>query len=396
MRKIKKALAISVFIVLIQIKIYAFGPSSNIIFDGIDVSAWQNNIDFEKVKNQGVKIVYIKASEGTTYKDPYFEENYQKAKQNGLYVGSYHYVRARTEKEAKLEAEFFASNLSGKEIDCKPAMDFETFGNLNREQINNIAIIFLETLKKLTGQDVIVYSNTYTARNIFNEQVAKYPLWIAQYGVSVPSPNGKWNTWEGFQYTSEGTIIGIKGYVDKDKFTKDIFLSKSNVPENNIKPNENGMQTITVKWGDTLYGIAKKYGTTVDNLASLNGIQNVNLIYAGQNLLVPTENIINNEENSVYYVQRGDTLSQIAMKYNVNINKIVQINNIVNPNLIYIGQKLIIPQNVNDTNEDVYIIKPGDTLYSIARRYNTTIASLVMKNRIQNPNLIYAGSKLLI
>lgn len=209
MKKSLKLLIICLLFLCIQIKIYAFNPSSNVIYNGIDVSAWQNTIDFNKVVNDGVKIVYIKSSEGTTYIDPYFERNYQKAKENGLYIGVYHYVRAKNVNQAINEADFFASIIDGKEIDCKLAMDFESFGNLSKEEINSIALAFLERLKQRTKREVIVYSNTYTAKNIFSGEITKYPLWIAQYGVSMPSSNGNWNTWVGFQYTNQGSIKGI-------------------------------------------------------------------------------------------------------------------------------------------------------------------------------------------
>lgn len=409
MKKIIKILFICLLFLLIHIEIYAFSPSSNKIYNGIDVSAWQNGIDFNKVKNGGIKIVYLKASEGTTYRDSYFERNYQKAKENGLYVGTYHYVRAKNEEEAIEEAEFFASIISGKEIDCKLAMDFESFGNLSKTEINNIAITFLETLRRITKQEVMVYSNTYTAKNIFNGEITKYPLWIAEYGVSNPSANGKWETWVGFQYTDTGTVAGIKGYVDKDKFTKEVFMSdKIDPPEdcdeewngNNNEINIENLVEITVKRGDTLSQIAINYNTTVQKLVELNEINNKNLIYVGQKLLVPVVDE-NNEENveneeyiesyQSYYIKKGDTLSQIALNYKTTVNKIVSLNNINNPNLIFIGQKLIIPKISYSGNYKLYTIKRGDTLYSISRRYNTTIANLVRINRIQNPNLIYAG-----
>lgn len=71
-----------------------FSPSSNNIYQGIDVSRWQRNIDFSLVKNSGIDIVYIKSSEGRSYIDPYFEKNYSEAKANGLKIGFYHYVTA--------------------------------------------------------------------------------------------------------------------------------------------------------------------------------------------------------------------------------------------------------------------------------------------------------------
>lgn len=106
----------------IQVPCLAFGPSSDKIYQGIDVSSWQGNIDFSAVKNSGIEFVYIKSSEGTRYIDPYFEQNYQNAKANGLKVGFYHYVTARNTDEARAQANFFARVISNKSPDCRLAM----------------------------------------------------------------------------------------------------------------------------------------------------------------------------------------------------------------------------------------------------------------------------------
>ena len=164
----------------------AFEPSSSTIYQGIDVSSWQGNIDFASVKNSGIEIVYIKSSEGSTYIDPYFEKNYQNAKANGLKVGFYHYVTARSTEEARNQANFFARVISGKQPDCRLAMDFESFGNLSISQINEISKVFLETLSSVTNKEVLIYSNSYSARTIFSSDLAIYPLWVANYGVSEP------------------------------------------------------------------------------------------------------------------------------------------------------------------------------------------------------------------
>ena len=285
-------------------------------------------------------------------------------------------------------------------------MDFESFGYLNRQEINNIALSFLERLKKISNMEVIVYSNTYTATNIFSKELTKYPLWVAQYGVERPSVNGNWNSWVGFQYTDAGNVKGIAGNVDRDKFTKEIFFNnKIDIPENgdeewnsSSEEQDENLTQIYIKRGDTLSGLAIKYNTTVEFLAKINNIKNPNLIYAGDKLFVPVVN--SNEENvngeignyNIYTVKKGDTLSQLALNYNTTVETIAELNNINNPNLIFIGQKLKIPKTNNNKNPMFYTIKYGDTLYSISRRYNTSIANLVRINRIKNPNLIYAGN----
>ena len=162
---------------------------------GIDISHWQGNIDFSAVKRSGISIVYIKSSEGRSFIDPDFEINYSNAKANGLNVGFYHYVTARSVESAKEQALFFARVIAGKQPNCKLAMDFEDFGNLSISEINGISKAFLETLEQKTGVEALIYSNAYSAKNIFGQELTKYPLWVANYNVNKPSGNGKWNTW---------------------------------------------------------------------------------------------------------------------------------------------------------------------------------------------------------
>ena len=153
----KKIIITSLFIVIllsITVPIYALSPSSNQIYKGIDVSEWQGNIDFAKVKEAGKEIVYIRAGQGFSYKDAKFERNYEQAKKNGLKIGVYHYVTARSVEDAKIQAKFFASLISNKQIDCKLAMDFESFGNLNSNQINEIALAYMRELENLTKKEV--------------------------------------------------------------------------------------------------------------------------------------------------------------------------------------------------------------------------------------------------
>lgn len=102
------------FTTFISFSTYAFGPSSNQIYQGIDVSNWQGNINFSAVRNSGIEVVYIKSSEGQSYIDPYFETNYNNAKANGLRVGFYHYVTATNTEEAQAQADFFARVVSRK------------------------------------------------------------------------------------------------------------------------------------------------------------------------------------------------------------------------------------------------------------------------------------------
>lgn len=343
----KKFYIITMFFCILVFPITSFAAN----YSGIDVSNWQGYINYEEVKNSGVQIVYIKSSQGNSITDPYFETNYENAKANGLQVGFYHFLTAMNVQEAVEQAEYFASVISGTSPDCKLAMDFEVFEDLSNSEINDISFAFLQKVQELTGKEVIVYSDSSNANSVFSpELAANYPLWVAQYGVSVPN-TGNWSTYEGFQYSDTGTVPGINGSVDLDTFTEDIFLSSLDSisgPENTT----NTIITYTVKPGNTLSQIAQEFGTTVLEIAGLNGISNPNLIYVGEILKIDTTNNISiitsdsyETNHIIYTVKPGDTLTSIAQKYGVTIQSIVDLNNISNPNLIYAGSRLRINLN---------------------------------------------------
>lgn len=401
----KRFIILLVFIVTMLFQFYilvlpsfAFSPSGDTIYEGIDVSSWQGEIDFSQVKASGIEVVYIKSSEGFRSVDSYFEQNYANAKNAGLKVGFYHYVTARSVEDAVKQANFFVSTISGKNPDCKLAMDFESFGSLGREEINQIALTFMQTVKNVSGKDVIIYSDEYNANSTFESNLAKYPLWVAQYEVSEPTVREHWSHWAGWQYTDRGEVPGISSYVDRDKFTNEVFLDDtSEVPDvPTDKPDENERYTtITIRYGDTLSELAIEYNTTVERLVELNNIANPNLIYAGDTLIVPTSDPSSNT-TQIYVVQYGDTLSKIAQEYGTTVATLASINNIQNVNLIYVGQIIKIPSYSYDMSHRLYVVKRGDTLWGISRRFGVSIARIVMLNRIANPNLIYPGNVLRI
>lgn len=191
---------------------------------GVDVSVWQGEIDFEKVKDSGIDAVYIRAGEGTNLIDRYFERNYEGAKEAGLKYGFYHYVTARSEEEAEEQAAFFANLIKTKPYDMRAAMDFENLSGLSASEAVSIAEAYLEKLEELTGHTPAVYSDAYDAESVWKSSLKKYPLWVADYGVKKPYSTGGWNGWDGFQYSDRGTVSGISGHVDLDVFKSGIFL----------------------------------------------------------------------------------------------------------------------------------------------------------------------------
>ena len=130
----------------------------------------------------------------------------------------------------------------------------------------------------------------------------------------------------------------------------------------------------------------------MERLVELNNIANPNLIYAGSTLLVPVSG--KRKQRIAYVVKSGDTLSSIAIRYQTTVEEIVSLNSIVNPNLIYPGQILYINTSNFDkgaTSKLLYTVRYGDTLSEIAYDYGTTVNELVRLNNISNPNIIYVG-----
>lgn len=336
-----------VFLLCCGLEAQAFQASSGSKYDGIDVSEWQGNIDFAEVYEAGIEVVYIRASEGSGYTDPDYLKNYEGAKSNGIKVGFYHYLTALDEAEAIEQANSFVSVIKGLKVDCRLAMDFESFDGLARQEINNIAKVFLDEVKRLTGKEVVIYSDAYNARFTFDEELAKlYPIWVADYDVTEPG-NGNWSTWVGFQYTDRGQVDGIDGNVDRDYFTSGILLNQNTeIPTDTTQNQKKNTKRIVVQCGDTLSQIAAEYNTSYEYLAKINDITNPNLIYTGQILEVPNNlktTDISDTSHKLYIVQWGDTLTAISQEFNVSIESIVELNNISNPNLIYAGQILRIP-----------------------------------------------------
>lgn len=371
----------------------AIPPSGGRQYRGIDISEFQGEIDFEEVRRSGIEAVYIRVGAGE-YTDEYFAENYERAKAAGLKIGFYHYVTARSVDEGRRQARFFASLAAGREPDMRLAMDFEYFGSLSVSQINAISEAYLDELTALTRREAVIYSDLSNARNIFSRALAeKYPLWAAQYGADEPSANGKWREWVGFQYTDEGRVGGIYGNVDRNIFTEGIFLSDSwridGEKRTTVRARTRTL-TVYVRAGDTLWAIAREYGTTVEAIARENRIADPNRIFAGERLRITLPARGSGEE--IYTVRRGDTPISIAGKFGVTLSALEDRNGLERGETIYAGDKLSIPGA--GMSGEFYVVRPGDTLFYISRRTGVPIRTLVGINRIKDPDLIYAGEHL--
>lgn len=186
---------------------------------GIDVSRWQKNIDFKKVKESGCEFVFIrigvqKEINGIVTIDPKFKENYKKAKEASLDVGVYLYSMASSKKEASKQASWVIKTLNNEKLELPIVFDWENFSsfnsyNLNFNDINSIALSYLDTLKK-NGYDGMLYSSKNYLENIWN--IDNYSVWLAHY-TNNTNYSGKYKVW---QLTNNAKIDGIDNLVDVD------------------------------------------------------------------------------------------------------------------------------------------------------------------------------------
>ena len=153
--------------------------------------------------------------------------------------------------------------------------------------------------------------------------------------------------------------------------------------------------TYIVKKNDNLYDIAKEYNTTVGILKALNNLSS-NILQVGQILKLPTSLVEETIPGDylIYTIKKGDNLYSIAKNYNITLDELINFNQ-QGSTLLHIGEQLLIPIN-NQTNNNIqYIIKPGDTLYNIAKRYNTNVDEIKRINNLNN-NMLKIGETILI
>lgn len=303
---------------------------------GIDISTWQDNLNYSLAKTQGVSFAIIRAGFSTT-KDNQFEKHYENAKKQGWDIGTYWYSYATTKEEAISEANTFLNTIKGKRFTYPIYLDIEddSLSNLGRDKLNEIVNAFASVIEA-AGYYFGVYTNLNWYRNIISgsELNKKYDWWIAYWGSSKPDniDYGIWQNTSSYQVGND-KIDSDYCYKDYPKIIKDAKLNHLDEREDTpgIKPT-----TYIVIKGDTLSGIAAKYGLTYQYLAKYNNIINPNLIYPGEVIKIP------NDSSEVYTVKKGDTLSGIAKRYGTTYQHLARINNIPDPNKIYVGQKIVI------------------------------------------------------
>lgn len=199
--------------------------------NGIDVSNYNPNINWNNVINSGFSLVYIKATEGTTFVDPLLNNHYVGALNVGMKIGFYHFLSSKSAPET--QAENFYNNIKDKRSDLKPCLDIEITGI----DINDFTRRFIRKFSSLTDMPIIIYASSYYARdNIANDIKQAYPLWVANYGINPwqLKINTGFSSIIGHQYTDKGNFPGINGVFDLDVFNDNIFISKKPEPRSYV------------------------------------------------------------------------------------------------------------------------------------------------------------------
>ncbi|HHV11164.1 MAG TPA: hypothetical protein GXX75_12885 [Clostridiales bacterium] len=181
---------------------------------GIDVSKWQGNIDWSKVKNDGVEFAMIRSSYGSNSLDPKFETNYQGAKDNGIAVGVYHYSYATTVAKAKTEVDFLIKTLEGKQFEYPICLDLEDKAqmSLDKKTIANIALVYFDALEEAGYYPMLYSSKGWFTGKLYDASLDVFDRWVAQWS-DVLTYTGELGMW---QYSAKGSVSGISGDVDLD------------------------------------------------------------------------------------------------------------------------------------------------------------------------------------
>jgi GH25 family lysozyme M1 (1,4-beta-N-acetylmuramidase) len=321
---------------------------------GIDVSYWNAGIDWPKVRAAGHRFSFAKATEGDFYADPTFDDNWRGAKSAGLLRGAYHFFRCNVDpkKQANKFIDYVKSMNDNGELPA--VLDLETNDGQAKGKIIPRVKTWLDLVEAAFGRKPMIYSRANFLQDYFSEAgggppswAKDYPLWLAQYpnvyveGSQPTLPRG-WFQWTFWQYSQTGRVNGINARVDLSVFngSLDELYRLAGIDSSTGKS-----QKYTVVAGDSFDSIANQFGVTLRELIS----SNPQLLKIGDQLTIPSAN--GNDSGSTgggvsaqktYTVKAGDTLYSIAIKYGTTVAAIASANNIANPNQINVGQVLII------------------------------------------------------
>ena len=316
---------------------------------GLDVSEFQGEIDWEQVKAAGYQFAMLRAGYGSNTVDKQFRRNASECNRIGLPIGAYWFCYAFSAEKAVQEADGCISTVSEYRLDYPVCYDIE---QASADYVEKQGVSFTPALARNVVTSFCnraeakgYFAMFYTNRNFLDtylgtELTKRYAFWYARYASQFDGTDcGIW------QYTSTGSIPGISGNVDLDTGYVDYSAVIKKAGLNHLSgsapsPSPSPQYiTYVIQPGDTLSGIAQRFGTTVSTLTQLNGISNPDKIYAGNTLRVP-ENGSTGGGARYYTIQPGDTLSGIALKFGTTVSALARLNGISDPDKIYAGNRI--------------------------------------------------------
>lgn len=184
---------------------------------GIDVSYYQETIDWQRVRRAGIRFAFIRLSDGATLPDAKFAINWAESKRMGLVRGAYQYFRP--DQSVTAQADLMIAAMRDRDrADLPPVIDIETDAGLTAPVVAARAQRWIDRVRAKLGVEPIVYTGSDLWRNGGAGSLAAQPLWLAHYTQACPTLPAPWTRWTFWQHTDRGAVPGIEGPVDLDLF----------------------------------------------------------------------------------------------------------------------------------------------------------------------------------
>lgn len=185
--------------------------------EGVDVSVWQGDIDWKKVRASGRAFAMIRVSDGAHHADTRFDQNWSGAKAAGLARGVYQFFRASQDGTA--QADMLLKHVGSDLGEIDPVADVEVSDGVSAATLNTHLAQWMTRIEQATGRTPIIYTSPGLWPGLSGSpQFSSEGLWVAHWGASCPSVPSPWTTWRFWQYSDEGSVPGISGAVDLDRF----------------------------------------------------------------------------------------------------------------------------------------------------------------------------------
>jgi lysozyme len=186
---------------------------------GVDTSHHNAAVNWTTLQTNGVRFVFIKATDGMDYLDPAFADSFRAAREAGLLRGAYHFYE--TDDDGVAQAQWFIRNVDLQPGDLPPVVDIESINGPVDGDLNTQFAAFLSTLEAHYGQAPIIYTGPNFWDHAMREHFPTHPLWVAEYNVSAPTLPDGWSTWAFWQYTETWQPPGTTAPIDGSVFNGD-------------------------------------------------------------------------------------------------------------------------------------------------------------------------------